>query len=254
MQVNPLQLAVMAGRLASGRMIEPHLLLDHPHGAAPPMPIDPAHLAFIRKAMWGVVNEGGTAAASRLPVAGVEMAGKTGTAQVRRIIKPGESQPWKYRDHSLFVAFAPADNPRYAGSCIIEHGGQGAHAAAPLMRDVMTSLFDSAKAMATLTELEKGWGGTIEERMRAERARWNAAHPVDGAPKPVVVQDNVAAPGNTADNGADAAPKTAPDKTPKGKATPPDDSATDEPPAPPEKINPAGPAVPAPPLAADPAQ
>ncbi len=256
LQVNPLQLAVMAGRLASGRMIEPHLLLDHPHGAAPPMPIDPEHLAFIRKAMWGVVNEGGTAAASRLPVAGVEMAGKTGTAQVRRIIKPGESQPWKYRDHSLFVAFAPADNPRYAGACIIEHGGQGARAAAPLMRDVMTSLFDPVKAMATLTELEKGWGGTIEERMKAERARWNAAHPVDGAPKPAPSPspspDNAVAPSNTADNAAEATP--APAKGSKGKAPPPEDTSTDEPPAPPEKINPSGPAVPAPPLPADPTQ
>ena len=184
------------------------------------------------------------------------MAGKTGTAQVRRIIKPGESQPWKYRDHSLFVAFAPADNPRYAGACIIEHGGQGARAAAPLMRDVMTSLFDPVKAMATLTELEKGWGGTIEERMKAERARWNAAHPVDGAPKPAPSPspspDNAVAPSNTADNAAEATP--APAKGSKGKAPPPEDTSTDEPPAPPEKINPSGPAVPAPPLPADPTQ
>jgi len=254
LQVNPLQLAVMAGRIASGRAIEPHLLLDHPHGAAPPMAIDPAHLDFIRKAMWGVVNEAGTAAASRLQVAGVAMAGKTGTAQVRRIIKPGESQPWKFRDHSLFVAFAPADNPRYAGACIIEHGGQGARAAAPLMRDVMTYLFDPTKAMATLTDLEKGWGGTIEERMKAERARWDAAHPVNGAPKPITPQDNVATPANAADNSAGTAASTPPQaaQSARGKAAPHDDAApSDEPPAPPETINPAGPAVPPPPVPTD---
>lgn len=253
LQINPLQLAVMAGRIASGRMIEPHLLLDHPHGAAPPMPIDQEHLAFIRQAMWGVVNEGGTAAASRLLVDGVAMAGKTGTAQVRRIVKPGESQPWKYRDHSLFIAFAPADKPHYAGACIIEHGGQGAHAAAPLMRDVMTYLFAPNKAMATLTELEQSWGGTIEERMKAQRARWDAAHPADGsAPAP---QPANAVTSNTASNAASdtqPAAATRAEHAPNGKRPAADDSSTnDEPPAPPEKVNPTGPAIPPPPEPTD---
>jgi len=252
LQVNALQLAVMAGRLASGRAILPRLLYDHPHGVAPPLGLDPEHITFIRKAMWGVVNEGGTAAASRLHVDGVAMAGKTGTAQVRRIIRPGESQPWKYRDHSLFIAFAPADNPRYAGACIIEHGGQGARAAAPLMRDVMTSLFDPAAAMATLTELERGWGGNIEERMKAERARWAAAHPVGGvAPSPPSDNAaNVAAPDNVVANEAasdDDAREPAANKASKAMVPQPEAAAPeDSPPPPPEPINAAGPPIPTP--------
>ncbi|MDE2341747.1 MAG: penicillin-binding protein 2, partial [Alphaproteobacteria bacterium] len=174
--VNPLQLAVMAGRLASGRAIFPQLLLDHSHEAAAPLAIDPAHLDFVRHAMWGVVNEGGTAAASRMNINGVELAGKTGTAQVRRILKPNEILPWKFRDHSLFIAFAPAVQPRYAGACIVEHGGQGAHAAAPIMKDVMTFLFDPATANATLTGFQKVWGGDIAQRMAIQKSQWEAAH------------------------------------------------------------------------------
>jgi penicillin-binding protein 2 len=218
--VNPVQLAVMAGRLASGRAIQPHLLLDHPHAAAPPLPIDPAHLEFVRKGMWGVVNEGGTAGKSRLQVKGVAMAGKTGTAQVRRItmaerahgVRSNASLPWKFRDHSLFIGFTPADNPKYAGACIIEHGGAGAQAAAPLMRDVMTFLFDPAGALASLAELETGWGGTIEERMNAERARWDAAHQVKSTAPPGSA--------NSADDAANAANGAAPQNEAESQAPP----------------------------------
>ncbi len=249
LQVNPLQLAVMAGRLASGRAIVPHLLLDHLHAAAPALTIDPTHLDFVRKAMWGVVNEGGTAAASRLSVPGVAMAGKTGTAQVRRIITPGASQPWKYRDHSLFIAFAPADNPRYAGACIIEHGGQGARAAAPVMHDAMTFLFDPASAMNTLTTLEKGWGGNITERMAAERKRWAAAHPVAGAAPP---PDSNAASNvsNVADNAADEPPPK--QDAPKKGGKPVEVAPEDAPPAPPETINAQAPSAPPATLSAEP--
>ena len=256
--VNPVQLAVMAGRLASGRAIKPHLLLDHPHAAAPPLTIDPAHLEFVRKGMWGVVNEGGTAGKSRMQVAGIEMAGKTGTAQVRRIslaershgVRSNASLPWKYRDHSLFIGFAPADNPRYAGACIIEHGGAGAQAAAPLMRDVMTFLFDKTAALATLTELETGWGGNIEERMKAERARWDAAHQLKSSSSTDAsnVADNAA---NSADatNEADAQaaqPESSTKANGKNKQQPqtPDVMPQTETPLPPEPVNAAGPALP----------
>ena len=72
------------------------------------------------------------------------MCGKTGTAQVRKIVgsQRGQSGDWKYRDHGLFVFFAPYDNPRYAGSVVIEHGLGGARAAAPVAKDVLTYLFD----------------------------------------------------------------------------------------------------------------
>jgi len=85
---------------------------------------------------------------------------------------------WKFRDHGLFISFAPVDNPRYACAVVVEHGG-GSGSAYPVARDVMTFLFDKEKAMNVLTDLEKGWGGTISERMErklaAYRANLNAA-------------------------------------------------------------------------------
>lgn len=86
------------------------------------------------------------------------MAGKTGTAQVVSLsVSNGKSGPWKYRDHGLFIFFAPYDNPRYAGAVVIEHGG-GSGAAYPIARDVMTFLFDPAKGLEALAALEAGWG------------------------------------------------------------------------------------------------
>jgi len=262
--VNPLQLAVMAGRIASGRAIVPRLLLDHPHAPAPPLAIDPTMLDFVRKGMYGVVNEGGTAAGSVMHVNGVKLAGKTGTAQVRRItmgerahgVRSNASLPWKYRDHSLFIGFAPADNPKYAAACIIEHGGQGASAAAPMIRDTLSYLFDPVGATATLEALEKGWGGTIDERMKRARERWAAEHPSGEQPPPPTASDaaNAAArldAGNTAN---DAAPAPPPTEIPKAKNTKgqPEEAPTNEVPAPPESANAAIPApeqsVPPPPL------
>ncbi len=175
--VNPMQLAVMAARIASGRAIVPHLTGGAKAGA--PLNVSPEHLAFVRKAMGGVVNSGmGTASVAKLPVDGVEMGGKTGTAQVRRItmaeraggVKSNSALPWRQRDHALFIGFAPVVDPRYAISVIIEHGGWGAQAAAPVARDVMTWLFAPDKAMAALVELEKTWGGDINARMAAKAA------------------------------------------------------------------------------------
>lgn len=171
--VTPLQMAVAAARIASGRMIEPQLLAARAKGAGDALPIPPEYLAAVREGMRQVVNGDGTAGRSRLPIAGIEMAGKTGTAQVRRIAggqRGGLNVPWKYRDHGLFVFFAPADNPRYAGAVVVEHGMSGSGAAAPVARDIMTFLFDPEKAMATLTEMEAGWGGDITQRMAREAA------------------------------------------------------------------------------------
>ena len=79
------------------------------------------------------------------------------------------------RDHALFIAFAPADKPRYAIGCIIEHGGFGASAAAPIVRDSMTYLFDQQKALDALTPLEQQWGGTLAERNARQIAAFKAA-------------------------------------------------------------------------------
>lgn len=177
--VNPLQLAVMAARIASGRDIQPRLI-----GAHKDVPrligLDPKHLEMVRGGMWQVVNGDGTAGASRLPFPDIQMSGKTGTAQVRRVAASasrGQGGDWKYRDHGLFVFFAPSDKPRFAGSVVIEHGLGGARAAAPVAKDVLTFLFDRAKAMQSLTALEEQWGGTLAERnaRRAEAVEAAAA-------------------------------------------------------------------------------
>ncbi len=142
----PLQLAVMTARLATGRKIMPRIAWkagEQRRLQAPPLDISPAALKLIRKAMTGVVNDrDGTAKKAALGWPGLQMAGKTGTSQVRanRAGRRGRAMEWKYRDHALFVAFAPADNPRYAVSVIIEHGGSGGKVAGPVARDIMKML------------------------------------------------------------------------------------------------------------------
>jgi penicillin-binding protein 2 len=171
--VNPIQLAVMPGRLASGKIIQPRLLMNTPRKPIPSVVADPEHIAFIRRAMSAVVNESGTAVGSKLPLDGVQMAGKTGTAQVFRLTERGVANSnWALRDHALFIAFAPADKPRYSIGCIIEHGGFGAASAAPIVRDCMTYMFDQEKAWASLGPLEKGWGGSLAERTAARNAEF----------------------------------------------------------------------------------
>jgi penicillin-binding protein 2 len=148
----------------------------------------------VQKAMGNVVNGGGTGYVAILPVPGVQMGGKTGTAQVRRItmaeratgVLSNSALPWKFRDHSLFVGFAPVISPRYAVSVIVEHGGFGAAVAAPVARDTMTYLFDPAKAIATLIEQEKTWGGDIATRM----AKKEAGYALPTAPLPTVTDND----------------------------------------------------------------
>ncbi|NCN84760.1 MAG: penicillin-binding protein 2 [Sphingomonadales bacterium] len=172
---NPLQLAVMAARLATGRKLMPHMLIDKNRKPAPSLGFTDDHIAYVREAMSEVVNGRGTAGRAKLPLDNVLMAGKTGTAQVVSLsVSDGRrGAPWKYRDHGLFICFAPFDNPRYACSVVIEHGG-GSGAAYPVARDVMTFLYDREKAMNVLTDLEKSWGGTIQERMDADMAAYRA--------------------------------------------------------------------------------
>jgi penicillin-binding protein 2 len=173
--VNPMQLAVMPARLASGKLLQPRLLMGKPRKPIASLDVDPEHLEIVRRAMTSVVNDGGTAVGSKLPLDAVQMAGKTGTAQVFRLGERGHQSSWALRDHALFIAFAPADKPRYAIGCIIEHGGFGASAAAPIVRDTMTYLFDKQKAFEALTPLEKQWGGTLAERNARQLVDFKAA-------------------------------------------------------------------------------
>jgi penicillin-binding protein 2 len=192
MLVNPMQQAVQVARIASGRMLHPRLLAGTPVNMGGPLPVPPQHLQFLHEAMSNTVNGNGTARGAKLPIEGVLMGGKTGTAQVRRIsmgeraggVRSNSSLAWRMRDHSHFVAFAPVDRPRYACAAIVEHGGFGASAAAPLVRDVMTYLFDKDRAMAALLPLEQQWGGSIAQRMAEQARQWEARPP--GAPPPPV--------------------------------------------------------------------
>src|SRR5690606_28499880 len=147
--VNALQLAVMTARLANGKKaLNPRLVksvggVERPSGAAvADLPFPEEHLQRVRAAMAAVTEVGGTAYRnSQLGLGDIAMAGKTGTAQVRSYAKGGPrggaSLPWRYRDHGLFVAFAPADNPRYAISVIVQHGLGGSLNAAPRAREIM---------------------------------------------------------------------------------------------------------------------
>lgn len=174
MLANPLQLAVMATRLATAKQVMPRLILDNKTPSFPGMGISEEYEALIRKAMSDVVNGPGTAGRARLPFDDILMAGKTGTAQVVSLAKSdGKSGPWKYRDHGLFIFFAPFDNPRYAGAVVIEHGG-GSGSAYPIARDVMTFLFDPQKGLDQLYSLEKEWGGTAQERLARKYAVYAA--------------------------------------------------------------------------------
>ncbi len=147
---SPMQLAVMTARLASGRAVQPRIIqrmngVAEPLEPAPSMQITPENMDLVRFGMFRVSNETrGTAYKSRIEEPTLAMAGKTGTAQVKGITTEEREAglddsevPWKYRDHALFVGFAPYDNPRYAISVVIEHGGSGSAAAAPVARDIM---------------------------------------------------------------------------------------------------------------------
>lgn len=148
----PLQLAVMTARIANGGFaVKPHLTKQIRQGPTeqtvwPSIGVRKENLDLVVRGMNEVVNApNGTAFKARIADSGMEMAGKTGTAQVRRItmaerntgVRKNEDLPWRERDHALFVAFAPVHAPRYACSIIVEHGGGGSAIAAPIARDIL---------------------------------------------------------------------------------------------------------------------
>lgn len=147
----PLQLAVMAARIASGREVVPRLLVpkggeDIVFGA---LPVKEEFLVQTRAGMIAAVNEpGGTALGSRIHEPRFAFAGKTGTSQVRKLVQLGLNQsllPWEARHHGLFVGFAPIDKPKYAVAVVVEHGGGGASAAAPVAREALLVAQKSAE-------------------------------------------------------------------------------------------------------------
>jgi penicillin-binding protein 2 len=244
---SPLQLAVMASRLATGKHVMPRLTLDTKPQGFDKIDFPAEQVEYVRKAMSDVVNGPGTAGRARLPIENTLMAGKTGTAQVVSLsISNGKSGPWKYRDHGLFIFFAPYDNPRYAGAVVIEHGG-GSGAAYPIARDVMTFMFDPAKGMEALTALEAGWGGTAQQRLERRYAAYAAergANVIRPPRREAEIFDRVEAEARLAATQTEAIAQDviAPRPEANPSSTPPGTPATATTPAAPE----AAPATPAP--------
>tara|TARA_X000000368_G_scaffold384789_1_gene343628 strand:- start:32 stop:808 length:777 start_codon:yes stop_codon:yes gene_type:complete len=166
-QSTPLQLCMMTAQIANGGYaINPKIVVDNN-----PMNIDQAkklmkdqhlhdlnnklfknkkNIQIVQEAMFSSTNERfGTSYKSRIEDPKYQFAGKTGTAQVKRISKREreldlelEQIPYKDRDHALYVAYGPYVNPRYALSIIIEHGGSGSRAAAPIAKKLFKLIID----------------------------------------------------------------------------------------------------------------
>ncbi len=143
----PLQLATLVARIANGGYaVKPTFTKLTDKAQIKKMDISSEFLDIVKQGMYNVVNvPGGTAYRSHFNINGQEMAGKTGSTQVRRItmkerqtrILRQDELPWKYRDHALFIAFAPYDNPRYGVAVLVEHGGGGSSVAAPIASAIL---------------------------------------------------------------------------------------------------------------------
>ncbi len=173
----PLQLAVMTARLCNGGYaVHPWMARPFPgdgrqFAPAPKMDLADHHLQLMKEGMFEVVNGSrGTARSQRLLSERDQMGGKTGTSQVRRITRAEraaglhrrQDRPWRERHHALFVGFAPYEQPRYAVSVVVEHGGSGSAAAAPIARDLMQKALDLDPSARRLTA-----EGAVPARMTA---------------------------------------------------------------------------------------
>ncbi len=145
---NPLQMAVMSARIATGRAIMPTIMKTaQAKESSSDFSYSKRAFSIARRGMGAVVNEpwGTGYRVGGLDGKQMAWAGKTGTGQVRRIskkeretrVKKNSELPWKLRDHALFVGYAPFDNPRFAISVVVEHGGGGSAVAAPKAREIL---------------------------------------------------------------------------------------------------------------------
>jgi len=152
----PLQIAVMAARMVNGGYsVKPTIVRDaksisYDAGEItfPKVDVSDSSMEIILKGMNQVTNHpAGTAYSSRINMYGMEMGGKTGTSQVRRIYEreraddyKKEEKPWIERDHALFVGYAPVKDPKFVVSVVVEHGGSGSTKAAPIARDILMEI------------------------------------------------------------------------------------------------------------------
>ena len=155
-QTTPMQLCLMTAQIANGGYkINPKIILDNDtritsNNQFKPLFKNSRNIKIIQEAMFSSTNEVfGTSYKSRIDNPKYQFAGKTGTAQVKKITEAEReldletSQiPYEQRDHALYVAFGPYKNPRYAVSIIIEHGGSGSSTAAPIAKKLFKLLID----------------------------------------------------------------------------------------------------------------
>ncbi len=181
---SPLQLAVMSARLATGRNVSPRLIksvngIEEPDLSGTSMGLNENHLRMIRRGMFAVSNDRrGTAYGSRIIADEMRMAGKTGTSQVRNITEAerrsgvvrNKDLPWERRDHALFVNYAPAENPRVAVAVVVEHGGGGSTAAAPIARDItLQALYNGSPPLEAYPSKDRQRIRAQQERLKREQ-------------------------------------------------------------------------------------
>ncbi|WP_282096726.1 penicillin-binding protein 2 [Epibacterium ulvae] len=186
MLASPMQLAVMTARLATGRSVTPRLLksidgVEQPSGAGESLGMNENILRVVRRGMYSVSNERrGTGYGSRIVSEDMRMAGKTGTSQVRNItaaeraagVIRNEDLPWERRDHALFVSFAPYDNPKFAISVVVEHGGGGSKAAAPIARDILLqALYGGTPPLEAYPKADRSRIKALQERLQREQEK-----------------------------------------------------------------------------------
>jgi penicillin-binding protein 2 len=155
-EVTVLQLALAYAAVANGgdlwvpQLVERvetaggDLVVDYPPALRRKLDVSPAVLAVVREGLWGVVNDPkGTAYSVRSE--GVVVAGKTGTAQVRKLSRQPDAEWHPFRDHAWFAGYAPADDPQIAVVVLVEHGGKGGHVAAPIAMDIIHEYLDGTR-------------------------------------------------------------------------------------------------------------
>ena len=157
--VTPLQVLMMTCAVANGgRLWAPTLIkqLEYPDGKiywknqpqrGTAVPMSEKTGKIVRRALRDVVQgRTGTGRRARLEYAEIDVAGKTGTAQVVRQVEmgtPDDQVPWEQRDHAWFTCYAPAENPEIAVVVLVEHGGHGGAVAAPVAQKVLQAYFEA---------------------------------------------------------------------------------------------------------------
>ncbi len=158
-QTTPIQLCRMTAQIANGgHKIYPQILVDEkikdqPSDKFTPLYKNKKNIRLVQDAMFGSTNEVmGTSYRSRIDDPTYQFAGKTGTAQVKKITERERELdlktfeiPYEQRDHALYIAFGPYKDPRYALSVIVEHGGNGSTTAAPMAKKLFKLIIDRHK-------------------------------------------------------------------------------------------------------------